>query len=418
MPERWKPVLAEPDAARAWRAIDRIAASLRETPNPKGPVSLSSGDAGLALFYGCLAMSCQGEAQDLHADHAHELLTGAVERAGSLPLDATLYGGTTGVAWVVEQFQDRLLEPTGDPNAEVDEALDELLNLSPWPGSYDLIGGLVGLGTFTLARLPRATAVRRLETIVQRLVELAEVRDDGTTWFTPPHLVPSFDLPESRRDGYYNLGMAHGVPGIAAFLASVLGQGVASTRTGELLDGTVSWLLGRRGTGRPSSTFGYFAGPEYWRKDEPRPARVAWCYGDPGAGVALLWAGIAADRPNWREEALTILRACAAHPPERTGVVDPGLCHGAAGLGHIFNRVWQATGEEPFAEAARFWLRRAMEMVEAPEAYPPSSVPREPFGFLTGDAGTGLALLAAITDQEPFWDGALLLTPPHPHNAT
>jgi lantibiotic biosynthesis protein len=413
LPHCWKPLLAEQDTARAWRVIETIATSLlKASTNPNGPASLASGDAGMALFYGSLAMAGQGEVQDCYADHARDLLMRAIERSGSIPFDATLYGGSTGIAWVIEQFQDRLLEATGDPNEEVDDALDELLEFSPWPGSYDLIGGLVGMGVYTLDRLPRAAAVRRLETIIQRLVELAEIRSDGITWFTPPHLVPSLGLPESQRAGCYNLGMAHGVPGVAAFLASVLDRGVTPARVGELLEGTSNWLLARRGTGRPFSTFTYFVGPQYWMDEEPRPARVAWCYGDPGAATALLWAGIAAGLPSRQEEALEILRACTKHPPERTGVVDPGLCHGAAGLAHIFNRVWQATGEELFAEAARFWFRRAMEMIEAPGPNRPSE-PRQPFGFLTGEAGTGLALLSAISDQEPLWDGVLLLSPPH-----
>jgi hypothetical protein len=37
-------------------------------------------------------------------------------------------------------------------------------------------------------------------------------------------------------------------------------------------------------------------------------------------------------------------------------------------------------------------------------------------GFLSGVAGTGLALLAAITDFEPLWDRVLLVAIPPNHS--
>ena len=60
--------------------------------------------------------------------------------------------------------------------------------------------------------------------------------------------------------------------------------------------------------------------------------------------------------------------AAAKRPRGFSGVVDAGLCHGAAGLGHVFNRLFQATGEQRLALAAREWFSVALDMPARPAA--------------------------------------------------
>ena len=93
-----------------------------------------------------------------------------------------------------------------------------------------------------------------------------------------------------------------------------------------------------------ASVFPYGVGPQV----SVRPARTAWCYGDPGIAAALLLAGRAMDEPAWEREALDLARTVARRPAGNCGVNDAGLCHGAAGLGHLLNRFYQATGDPSF----------------------------------------------------------------------
>jgi hypothetical protein len=65
---------------------------------------------------------------------------------------------------------------------------------------------------------------------------------------------------------------------------------------------------------------------------------------------------------DWEREAIEIARRGAKREPETAGVKDAGVCHRAAGLGHIFNRVFQATGEGVFREAADYWFERTLAM--------------------------------------------------------
>src|SRR5207249_4814388 len=113
--------------------------------------------------------------------------------------------------------------------------------------------------------------------------------------------------------------------------------------------------------------------------------RSAWCYGDPGVGAALFCAARSINEPKWERDALDIARTAARRPPERSGVVDAGLCHGAAGLGHIFNRLYQATGDEVFAQAARFWFSRTLALRQRNRGI------------------GGYATLTAKEDGTPYW---------------
>ncbi len=47
---------------------------------------------------------------------------------------------------------------------------------------------------------------------------------------------------------------------------------------------------------------------------------------------------------------------------DRSGCVDAGLCHGAAGVAHIYNRFWQWTGDDLFGAAARRWFAEVLAM--------------------------------------------------------
>jgi hypothetical protein len=96
--------------------------------------------------------------------------------------------------------------------------------------------------------------------------------------------------------------------------------------------------------------------------------------------------------------------------------MDAGLCHGACGLGHLFNRIYQSSRDEALADAARFWFKEVLRMrrpgrgVGGYEAWEPDRGWIADPSFLTGAAGIALALLAATTSKEPEWDRALLVS--------
>ena len=122
---------------------------------------------------------------------------------------------------------------------------------------------------------------------------------------------------------------------------------------------------------------------------------------------------------DWREKAIDIGAWAAAVPPEESGVVDAGICHGAAGLGHMFNRLYQSSGDERFADAARRWFAQVLQSrgeggIAGFRAWNPEPSAPEPYldepGLILGTAGIAAALAAACSDVAPEWDRMFLMS--------
>ena len=415
--QAWRPILTGAEGSRAREVARGIARDLQARyaagPPDAEAYSLAGGRAGGALFHAYLGEAVGDEGA---REAAVGLLEEALEAAADGPRSASLYEGFTGVAWALAHLAGRLIDlGDEDPNDAVDQALLGLLSTAPWPGDYDLISGLVGIGVYALERLPRPSACACLEAVVDRLEELAEARDEGVTWLTAPDLLPEWQRARNPV-GYHNLGVAHGVPGVVGLLGKACAAGVPAATARPLLDGAVAWLLAQRLPPDAGACFPALVA----REEAPRSARSAWCYGDPGVAATLLLAARSVGEATWEAEAIAIARRAAARPAEESGVVDACVCHGAAGLAHLFNRFYQATDEPVFEDAARRWLGRALAYrragtgvggfpVAGPETGGETSGSPDP-GFLDGAVGIGLALLAAASPIAPDWDRILLLS--------
>jgi lantibiotic biosynthesis protein len=414
----WRPILSGTTARQALQAVDAIAESIPSIAPLTGEQdpSLANGQAGLALLYTWLARTRRVPRADVLA---WQYLDRAVEAVSTQTMDATLYGGFPGVAWAAE-LADHLLDPNAeDRNEAVDDALLRLLSRANlWPAPHDLVVAVTGLGVYALQRLPRASAIECLHLVLERLCEHAQRDEHGIYWWTPPAGILH---PESRKEypsGRADLGVAHGAAGALALLGGVCGAGVEPETARPLLEGAVSWLLAHSVATDAGPTFPLWLAPGF----PPWPARCAWCYGDPGIAAALLLAARGAGAASWEQAAVALACRAAERPPEKTGIRDACFCHGTAGLAHIYNRMYQATGEPKLGRAAVYWLERTLDFYRLAKGNGSSWVqgsrdrdeegPWTGTGLLEGAAGVALVLLAATTPVEPLWDRMFLVSAP------
>jgi lantibiotic modifying enzyme len=402
--ESWIPVCDGSLRERLDASIAETIAALRQIDLPRNDLGAH---LGLALMYAYLAKSRD---ERKHLDEARQHLDAAVEAIAETEYPVALHGGFVGVAWSVEHLRSLLYpEETDDLHEEIDE---EILTLLSRPNSvpcHDVIGGLAGIAVYALARLPHVAARRMLELILDQFEARAERDDKGTRWLTPPEQLPPWQR-KMAPNGLYNLGMAHGIPGIVATLGRMAEAGIGDALSHSLLGSSVDWLLRQRTGNVPEGCFAQWIVPG---AGERAATRAAWCYGDPGVGIALLGAARCVQNQEWEDIAVGIYRSIARRPLELTGVVDSCVCHGSAGLAHLFNRFYQATGIEEFAEASRQWLERTLQMRRPGEGIAGYRTWSETgweaeTGLLNGVTGIVLTYLAATTRCEPRWDELLM----------
>ncbi|HSY50271.1 MAG TPA: lanthionine synthetase C family protein [Thermoanaerobaculia bacterium] len=416
----WTPILDEAPGEVALAVVRDIAAALADSPpcslledEPEDAArvtnaSLGLGKAGTAVAIGYFSLVQPEEPS--HAATARRLIAETSRVMAAETMRPTLYGGFSGIAWALAKLRAwKVLDIAEDSFAVIDTALADYLDHRDMPRPFELIYGVAGYLVYALARLPNPAALRIIESGLNALEATAKATAEGITWFVPASQLHSTTL-ERAPEGCYNLGLSHGIPGIFSVLAEVHRLGIDPPRTRRLLEGSVRWLLGQEIGG---GWFPALIGPGV----DPKPARVSWCYGSPGIPIALLRAARALERDDWRETALRLAMVAAEVPFERSGVIDPPFCHGAAGLMHQFNRLYQDTGIPLFAEAAGTWFGHALSYRVEGEgvagfmarSMPGSGKYPEP-GMLYGAAGIGAVFAAAVSGVEPSWDAMFALS--------
>jgi lantibiotic modifying enzyme len=424
--QSWRPIVSGTAAQQALQAVDAIAESLMSAtslPGERNP-SLGKGQAGLALLYTWLARTRRIPQADVLAG---QCLDEAIEAVSTQATNASLYGGFTGVAWAAE-LVDGLLDPDAEDRSEaVDDALLGLLSRAGhWSAPYDLVVGLTGLGVYALQRYPRPAAIECLRLVLKLLDECAQHDEHGLYWWTPPAEILDEESRKQYASGRVDLGVAHGVAGTIALLGCICGTGVEQATARPLLQGAVSWLLAHSMPTEAGATFPVWVAPDL----QPWEARCAWCYGDPGIATALLLAARGVGNAGWEQTAVALACRAAERPTSETGIVDASFCHGAAGLAHLYNRMYQTTGEPKLGRAALYWLERTLGFYgrgrDAGGTWVQGN--RDPdrrdlwtwtgTDVVEGAAGVALVLLAAATSVEPTWDRMFLVSAPTPDPGT
>jgi hypothetical protein len=271
---------------------------------------------------------------------------------------------------------------------------------------YDVFLGLTGLGALLLRRAPTSSATEQLLTALVALTRPLAVHGETLPgWWVghDPHRgqTPAF------RGGHANFGAAHGITGGLALLSHAARRGLVVDGQLDAIRDVSDWLDTWRQDGPTGPWW-----PEHLtlgelctgRCAQTRPARPSWCYGTPGIARAGQLAAFALGDKHRQRAYEQALLACLDDPAQQTRLTDPGLCHGQAGL---FQTVWRAA-----ADAATPDLRTRLPRLASQLTQTARTASRDDPGFLTGAAGTALALHTAATDTAPLsgWDACLLIS--------
>ncbi|HLP44420.1 MAG TPA: lanthionine synthetase C family protein [Candidatus Kapabacteria bacterium] len=383
---------------------------LKNTEKLNGNIGVMGGKAGVVLFFFYYAHLTM---EEKYVDFAHRLINETFDEINQDVTIHTMAGGLAGVGWMMEHLvQNDFVEADTD---EILESLDPFLHKAMMfeieKGNYDFLHGAVGVGTYFLSRLAKKESTLYLKELIDHLDKIKEKFDDmngAIAWRSK--------LDHEKETVGFNLSLSHGLASIIVFLAKLLEKKIYTEKVSPLLDGAVRYMLAHKlDTAKFQSNFPSWIGTDY----PATTSRLAWCYGDLGIGAALWQAAQAAGNKEWEEVALkTLLHSTGRKDLQENTVIDAGLCHGASGIAHIYNRMYQQTGIAEFKESALYWLEQTLKMATYEDGYAGYKawhtekyggwVPET--GLLEGVAGIGLMIISILSDIDAAWDRCLFLS--------
>jgi hypothetical protein len=345
-------------------------------------------------------------------------LNEAIDAAATTTQSCALFGGLSGLGWVTEHISKLLKQdvpPEDDPNVETDAAIRDCVSQGAKDHRFDLISGVVGYGVYFLERWPRPCARDGLKLVLSALEATKQETPEGTTWLSASTTIPEWQRDQSP-EGRYDLGIAHGVTGVLQFLAQLHATVDPSPETLMLIRRTAQWIVAQAKLKEGGLSFAAWMNPD----GSCLASRPVWCYGD--LGIAFVLSNV---RDVLKDQTMDILIGAmltnlVTMPSNLFGVQDSALCHGATGIAHVFNRLYQNHGDIRCRELSLQWYERALQMFRPGVGVGGYLKCRQTAGsdpvwepwpaFLDGSIGVGLALLSGVSAVEPAWDRLMLLS--------
>lgn len=388
--------------------------------------SFSSGFGSLILPYVYLARSFPDQGWD---EVARQYTRLAVEGTHSHPFSQLgIFGGMSGLALAITLLS-RQDTRYYNANKVFEKKIAALVLEHTWRRGtsgvadydYDVISGAAGvLATLIALKSQEAITQNAIQKLLEYLVWLGLGEDEQKRkrWFIPPELFAAEYLPTMYPHGYFNIGLAHGIPGPLAALSLAWQAGYRIDGHREAMEAISRWLVNQQmrdrwGNNWPDGTA--------WQKDflslnqqRSFQGRAAWCYGPPGVARSLWLAGTVLNEKILCNTAIEAMEAALKRPTGIASLTSPTLCHGVSGLLIMCLRFAHETKNSTIMKYIPLLVNKILEACDP--AYPlgvrgedlQGKLVDNP-GFLTGSAGVLLALLAAATSIEPAWDRALLI---------
>ncbi|HTI14682.1 MAG TPA: lanthionine synthetase C family protein [Dictyobacter sp.] len=391
----------------------------------QGGALFSHSFASIAHFYLYLTRALSEQRWE---EHAYTYLRLAAQCTHQYPLEKPgLFDGSSGFSLILSAFSED--EPRyADICHQLQQQIASQVITKSWENQdssvvasdYNIVSGAAGILRYLIS-LPSPDALIE-NAILKLLGYLIWLSSENTTgcknWFVGPERFPSKLNHQEYPDGYFNLGLSHGIPGPLAALALAWNAGYHIPGQQEAIRTLSQWIIEHQiydewGVNWPATIplhLSYHA--EQWQTLPP--ARNAWCYGAPGIASALWLAGDALEDEALHQLALQAIETVLQRPIEQRGISSPTICHGIAGLLTICSRFAHVTHSKLIHEHIPLLTEQILTLCD----------PNLPFvvqdsdnnglaiddpGFLTGSIGVALTLLATSTATEPQWQRALLI---------
>lgn len=399
----WQPIITDPilkeSILKKTDAFAGIMASYSKEGNKPG---LMDGDAGISLFY-CYLDKWRNN--DAHEPVISDLISSSFNALNDGFEYPTFCSGISGILWSIHHLSKEGFLDTGDYFEELTPYIEQRMMEFASVRNIDYMHGANGLGLYLLHHSDKIDSAI-IDKLLNALTENATFENELVKWKTVVNSV-------TRLEGF-NLSLSHGISSTIIILSILLEKYPQHQQAKKLLNLSINFLLSEKNKNGEYSLF-----PSYIADGDPsRESRLSWCYGDLGIATALYKAGTVLKRPDITAESISIMKHAATRRDlQENRVIDMAICHGSAGIAHMFNRFYQQTGIGEFKDAAVYWIEKTISMATHEDGlagYKTYKGHEEGWqndtNLLNGIAGIGLVLISAVSDVEPKWDRCLLLS--------
>ena len=365
--------------------------------------SLMSGKAGHVL-YGIQYLENNAGATDDDWEKLNNRIQDLAEKSITAGYPS-FSNGMAGIHWVFSYFQNKGLldEEEITSICSQDEVMATVAIDSVKSGLYDYLFGASGIAHYLLHRNHPPTFFKQL---------LDALRDQQSS--STLAVLPAFDLVAGKTIAdRIDFGLAHGISAILKFHLQCFRKGVYYSESKNAAENIIDFLLSGV---NDDKSYSYFPSIKETHSRTDSPSRLAWCYGDLTIAYMLYEAGILFHDKRLVDFSIEVFTKTTTRKTfDETGVCDAGLCHGSAGLAHIYSRVFTLTNEPLFKHTSEYWIKKTIEFANLTgknaifKKYNPHTNQFEPaYGLLEGSCGIALALSGFVTGQLD-WDYCLML---------
>jgi lantibiotic biosynthesis protein len=274
---------------------------------------------------------------------------------------------------------------------------------------YDAISGLAGLGRVLVLAHQRGydhaeSGVQVALEVLTDLLQPAEARLPG--WWLPSQ--GRYHFGPDDPSGTARTGMAHGVAGPVAFLATALSAGYSVPGQVDALGTGAEWLS----EWHPQDSLTWpiaLTGDQLLARQRPTDAviRRQWCIGAAGIARALHLAGRALQDPTLGRYGIAALTALSNTEPGGWGVRGSVLCCGYAGVLRTALCMLDDHSDDDLKAVAD---SAAQAVLAAALAETTLDADTDRMNLLYGTSGVALALYDYAHPGPTPWPALLLLT--------
>ena len=321
--------------------------------------------------------------------------------------DITFSNGLAGIYWLLQYMVNiDSIEPEDISAIPTQILKNTSVNLLK-QGNFDYLHGALGC----IYILLYTNKNKNEHTYYSEIISIFEEQIISSS---TSYMIEDFDHKIGKKiAGQVNWGLSHGIPSIFKFLLKCVSHNIEVNIATNMLFVIFNYIRSnsnRRNTGYHFPYSSKLGVPINFN------TRLAWCYGDLSLGLILYQGSVILKNCEMQKYALEILKDTTRRKTvDETMIYDAGICHGSAGVAHIFNKMWHYTKDELFKEATDYWIQRTLNYASHRDGIagykmynPTKNMYTNSYGLLEGAAGIGLVLLSYLTGDFS-WDYCLMI---------